>query len=67
MKAQEVLAIQKNQEMLQSKHEEMKKVEEQRKEALAKQEGLLKSKQVCLCNLGTFEYFNFCLRICWMV
>ena len=66
-KEKAIQEIQKNQEMLQSKHEEMKKVEEQRKEALAKQEGLLKSKQVCLYDFGTFEYFNFCLRICWMV
>ena len=45
-KEKAIQEIQKSQEMLQTKHEEMKKVEEQRKEALAKQEGLLKSKQV---------------------
>ena len=45
-KEKAIQEIQKSQEMLQTKHEEMKKVEEQRKEALVKQEGLLKSKQV---------------------
>ena len=45
-KEKAIQEIQKSQEMLQTKHEEMKKVEEQRKEALVKQETLLKSKHV---------------------
>ena len=45
-KAQAILAIQKNQEQLQTKHDLIKKAEEQRKSAMVQQEGLLKSKHV---------------------
>ena len=45
-KAQAILAIQKNQEMLQTKHELIKQAEEKRKSAMVQQEGLLKSKHV---------------------
>ena len=45
-KAQAILAIQKNQEMLQTKHELLKQAEEKRKSAMVQQEGLLKSKHV---------------------
>ena len=45
-KAQAILAIQKNQEMLQTKHELIKQAEEKRKTAMVQQEGLLKSKHV---------------------
>ena len=67
-KEKAIQEIQKSQEMLQTKHEEMKKVEEQRKEALAKQEGLLKSKQV---GVGVFfplfsNLNSVWFRICWM-
>ena len=54
-KEKAIQEIQKSQEMLQTKHEEMKKVEEQRKEALAKQEGLLKSKQVGVFNIFSLQ------------
>ena len=47
LKAQEVLAIQKNQEMLQTKTELLKKAEEKRKVVMAQQGGILKSKRVC--------------------
>ena len=47
-KAQAILAIQKNQEMLQEKNDLIKKAEEKRKNALVQQEGLLKSKHVRL-------------------
>jgi len=50
-KAQAILAIQKNQEMLQSQQDMMKKVEEKRKHALVKQEELLKSKHDLLDGL----------------
>jgi len=50
-KAQAILAIQKNQEMLQTQQEMMKKVEENRKNALVQQEGLLKSKHDLLDGL----------------
>merc|ERR1719318_2287995 len=50
-KAQAILAIQKNQEMLQTKHEMIKKAEEKRKTALVQQEGLLKSKHDLLDGL----------------
>merc|ERR1719347_913653 len=50
-KAQAILAIQKNQEMLQTQQEMMKKVEESRKNALVQQEGLLKSKHDLLDGL----------------
>lgn len=50
-KAQAILAIQKNQEMLQTKHELLKKAEEKRKTAIAQQEGLLKSKHDLLDGL----------------
>ena len=46
LKAQEVLAIQKNQEMLQTKTELLKKAEEKRKVVMAQQGGILKSKRV---------------------
>ena len=46
LKAQEVMAIQKNQEMLQTKTELLKKAEEKRKVAMAQQGGILKSKRV---------------------
>ena len=46
MKAQKVLAIQKNQEMLQTKNELLKKAEEKRKVAMVQQGGILKSKRV---------------------
>ena len=49
-KAQAILAIQKNQEMLQTQQEMIKKVEESRKNALVQQEGLLKSKHVSSLN-----------------
>ena len=45
-KAQAILAIQKNQEMLQTKHDLIKQAEEKRKSAMLQQEGLLKSKHV---------------------
>ena len=41
-----MLAIQKNQEMLQTKNELLKKAEEKRKSAMAQQGGILKSKRV---------------------
>merc|ERR1719186_578353 len=50
-KAQAILAIQKNQEQLQTKHELLKKAEEQRKSAMVQQEGLLKSKHDLLDGL----------------
>ena len=46
LKAQEVLGIQKNQEMLQTKTELLKKAEEKRKVVMAQQGGILKSKRV---------------------
>ena len=46
LKAQEVLAIQKNQEMLQTKTELLKKAQEKRKVVMAQQGGILKSKRV---------------------
>merc|ERR1719508_708231 len=50
-KAQAILAIQKNQEQLQTKHDLIKKAEEQRKSAMVQQEGLLKSKHDLLDGL----------------
>merc|ERR1719508_62095 len=50
-KAQAILAIQKNQEQLQTKHDLIKKAEEQRKIAMVQQEGLLKSKHDLLDGL----------------
>lgn len=50
-KEKAILAIQKNQEMLQTKHELLKKAEEMRKTAMVKQEGLLKSKHDLLDGL----------------
>merc|ERR1719427_1068689 len=50
-KAQAILAIQKNQEQLQTNHELLKKAEEQRKSAMVQQEGLLKSKHDLLDGL----------------
>merc|ERR1719422_1645468 len=50
-KAQAILAIQKNQEMLQTKHELIKQAEEKRKSAMVQQEGLLKSKHDLLDGL----------------
>jgi len=50
-KAQAILAIQKNQEMLQTKHELLKQAEEKRKSAMVQQEGLLKSKHDLLDGL----------------
>lgn len=50
-KAQAILAIQKNQEMLQTKHELIKQAEEKRKTAMVQQEGLLKSKHDLLDGL----------------
>jgi len=50
-KAQAILAIQKNQEMLQTKHELLKQAEEKRKTAMIQQEGLLKSKHDLLDGL----------------
>jgi len=44
-------AIQKNQEMMQLKHDLLKKAEEKRKEALVQQEGLIKSKQILMEGL----------------
>jgi len=44
-------AIQKNQEMMQLKHDLLKKAEEKRKEALVQQEGLIKSKQTLMEGL----------------
>jgi len=50
-KAQAILAIQKNQEMLQSRHELLKQAEEKRKVAMIQQEGLVKSKHDLLDGL----------------
>jgi len=50
-KEKAILAIQKNQEMLQTKHDLLKKAEEMRKNAMVKQEGLLKSKHDLLDGL----------------
>merc|ERR1719508_526785 len=50
-KAQAILAIQMNQEQLQTKHDLIKKAEEQRKSAMVQQEGLLKSKHDLLDGL----------------
>jgi len=50
-KAQAILAIQKNQEMLQVKNELLKQAEEKRKTAMVQQEGLLKSKHDLLDGL----------------
>eukprot|EP00092_Neocalanus_flemingeri_P038304 GFUD01041698.1.p1 GENE.GFUD01041698.1~~GFUD01041698.1.p1 ORF type:complete len:849 (+),score=259.17 GFUD01041698.1:41-2587(+) len=50
-KAQAILAIQKNQEMLQTKHDLLKQAEEKRKSAMLQQEGLLKSKHDLLDGL----------------
>merc|ERR550532_599264 len=51
MKAQEMLAIKKNQEMLQTKNELLKKAEEKRKVVMAQQGGILKSKRDLLDGL----------------
>ena len=50
-KAQAILAIQKNQEMLQVKNELLKQAEEKRKTAMVQQEGLLKSKHVSIHSI----------------
>lgn len=50
-KAQAILAIQKNQEMLQNRHELLKQAEEKRKVAMIQQEGLVKSKHDLLDGL----------------
>merc|ERR1712106_1052967 len=50
-KAQAILAIQKNQEMLQTKHDLIKQAEEKRKSAMLQQEGLLKLKHDLLDGL----------------
>ena len=61
MKAQEVLAIQKNQEMLQTKNELLKKAEEKRKVAMVQQGGILKSKRVSYWWFfhGKLKLFSF--------
>ena len=46
LKDKEMIAVKKNQEMLQAKNELMKKAEEKRKAAMAQQGGILKSKRV---------------------
>ena len=46
LKEKEMLAIKKNQEMLQTKNELLKKAEEKRKAAMAQHGGILKSKRV---------------------
>ena len=53
-------AIQKNQEMIQLKHDLLKKAEEKRKEALVQQEGLIKSKQT-LMEVGSPVFHLFLL------
>ena len=46
LKEKEMIAIKKNQEMLQTKNELLKKAEEKRKNVMAQQGGILKSKRV---------------------
>ena len=46
MKDKEMIAVKKNQEMLQAKNELLKKAAEKRKAAMAQQGGILKSKRV---------------------
>ena len=58
-KAQAILAIQKNQEMLQEKNDLIKKAEEKRKSALVQQEGLLKSKHVSIYLSITYITVGF--------
>ena len=64
---QAIEAIQKNQEMIQLKHELLKKAEEKRKEALVQQEGLIKSKQTLMevtdcysyCSYYSYYYYSY--------
>ena len=51
MKDKEMIAVKKNQEMLQAKNELLKKAAEKRKAAMAQQGGILKSKRVSSCVL----------------
>merc|ERR1712048_124768 len=51
MKDKEMIAVKKNQEMLQAKNELLKKAEEKRKSAMAQQGGILKSKRDLLDGL----------------
>ena len=46
LKEKEMIAIKKNQEMLQTKNELLKKAEEKRKNVMAQQGGILKSERV---------------------
>ena len=54
LKAKEMLAIKKNQELLQVKNELLKKAEEKKKAVMAQQGGILKSKRV---RVASFHYF----------
>ena len=64
-KAQAILAIQMNQEQLQTKHDLIKKAEEQRKSAMVQQEGLLKSKHVRF-RIVQLVYVGFTLSILFL-
>ena len=66
IKEKEMIAIQKNQEMLQTKNELLKKAEEKRKTVMAQQGGILKSKRVSqhIITLKVLlEIFNLMTRM----